>query len=548
MFIPAKVVESKMIDLPKNPSNGAEPDIKTLREVGDKCDPRNGNDDCATSMRCQDDDANGHWTCDCEPGFFVPNDDGHCVKALDPFVSKITESQNINSKTPICKDIKKKKYCKNQQKNGNCDKTAVIEKCMKTCDKCPSSDEIEQLKDEMDLLKETIINQNIVIAELTKEVVQNEENTNKLNKTSLDTMDNISNLMSKLDKNHQDVSNSIQQHESVLEDITSDIVEIKATVADNVQDIALNSAKLDLLTKNKIGSQIVVAGGNPYKDDCQVFDMTSNNSCSNISPYPLELQYATGVVLYGSPLICGGYGRKSGESSNAYQSSCYIHHRSSNLWKLHATMTSTRRHLSSAVTDGALWVTGGQTDGNSNLKSTEYIFSDGTVTNGPNLPTGRYGHCMVTLHDDKVMILGGYPSSNYRNVLIFDPKDNSFTTGPSLRSNKIYGGCAQFLSAKHNNRPVVLAAGGNTRRAEILDYTNANAWEEIEALPDTYSSYFGARAVQSVSGTGAYLQYEKNFFELICSSTSCNWSIMEETLTTSVNYAVMMYLPDGYTC
>ena len=44
------------------------------------------------------------------------------------------------------------------------------------------------------------------------------------------------------------------------------------------------------------------------------------------------------------------------------------------------------------------------------LASTELVSQDGTISYGTPLPAARYGHCMVTLHDGRVMILGGYPT------------------------------------------------------------------------------------------------------------------------------------------
>ena len=73
----------------------------------------------------------------------------------------------------------------------------------------------------------------------------------------------------------------------------------------------------------------------------------------------------------------------------------------------------------------------------------------------------------------------------------------------------------------------------------------------VESLPTTYDSNFnGARVLPSLSGNGAYLQYKEYIYELTCTSTSCNWSVMTQKLTNSVNAAVMMYLPykEGYTC
>ena len=94
------------------------------------------------------------------------------------------------------------------------------------------------------------------------------------------------------------------------------------------------------------------------------------------------------------------------------------------------------------------------------------------------MPTGRAGHCSITLHDGKIMLIGGHPIRN--GVLVFDPEDNSFKPGPSLLYWREFHGCALFFSAKHGGRPVVLSAGDYYEywTAEILDYSVPNArWE-----------------------------------------------------------------------
>jgi len=289
----------------------------------------------------------------------------------------------------------------------------------------------------------------------------------------------------------------------------------------------------------------VAAGlGGGLRKYSQVVDLQSTCSCSNLPSYPPG---GTGGVLNGSPLICGGWGGAIGERSYL-QSSCYMYDKTSQAWQLHANMTSKRSYSASALIKEALWVTGGY-DGSNFLASSELIYPNGTVTSGPNLPAARFGHCMVNLHDGKVMILGG-TSGTPRYPLIFDPADNSFTNGPSLLYDRSYAGCSLFLSPLHDNRPVVLAAGGQEQAtAEVLDYTNANSWEEIGALPTTHdSNFFGARALPSLAGDGAILQAGKNLYELTCTSTFCNWSIMEKQLRNPAYEAVMMYLPPGYTC
>ena len=71
----------------------------------------------------------------------------------------------------------------------------------------------------------------------------------------------------------------------------------------------------------------------------------------------------------------------------------------------------------------------------------------------------------------------------------------------------------------------------------------------VESLPTTYTGGFpGARAVPSIDGNGAYLQGGQYLYELVCTSSSCTWTVMEQQLSRAVNWAVMMYLPSDYNC
>ena len=140
-------------------------------------------------------------------------------------------------------------------------------------------------------------------------------------------------------------------------------------------------------------------------------------------------------------------------------------------------MKTKRLGPASALVKGTLWVTGGYSGATTD--STEFIHPNGTVAIGPTLPTARDSHCMINLHDKRVMILGGNPPSNKKSVLIFNPADESFTNGPTLLYGRSNPACTLFLSPLHDNRPVVLVAGGyGQATAEVYDYTNGNAWEE----------------------------------------------------------------------
>merc|ERR1712080_645144 len=99
------------------------------------------------------------------------------------------------------------------------------------------------------------------------------------------------------------------------------------------------------------------------------------------------------------------------------------------------------------------------------------------------------------------MILGSdNGTTDAKSVIIYDPDNDKFTSAPSMLYGRNGAGCAMFYSALHENRPVILAAGGrNGVTAEIFDYTVAEKWEEITSLPNTnISDYYGIKALTSV--------------------------------------------------
>ena len=151
-------------------------------------------------------------------------------------------------------------------------------------------------------------------------------------------------------------------------------------------------------------------------------------------------------------------------------------------------MKSIRRDHAATIVNDALFITGGHgidkfsSGSHTHMASSEYIYANGTVESGPNLPESRQGHCSVTLHDGKVLILGAETHSGAvslrKNVMIYDADDHSFTTGPSMNYDRRLAACTVFKSPLHNNRPVVLVAGGfGQNTAEVYDYTNANQWQ-----------------------------------------------------------------------
>merc|ERR1719483_1477296 len=110
--------------------------------------------------------------------------------------------------------------------------------------------------------------------------------------------------------------------------------------------------------------------------------------------------------------------------------------------------------------------------------------------------------------------------------------------------------CSMFQSKFHNDRQVVLCAGGQGDQgtAEILDFSQENAqWTEVDNLPITTQIYAGAGSMPSMTGDGVYLRAGEYLFLFTCDKSSCQWTTVKEGLEES-GFAVMMPLPSDYTC
>merc|ERR1711962_1336636 len=183
---------------------------------------------------------------------------------------------------------------------------------------------------------------------------------------------------------------------------------------------------------------------------------TAGRKCKSFPSFPMALYAATGGIVKGAPIVCGG---ELYPSSNQ----CFIHDLSRNEWRFLSNMTDNRSGASSVVLDDALWITGGGPE--ERRMTTEFIYPSGKVVQGPDLPikldlpARRPGHCMVKLHDGKIMILG-LQYDDYKQVLIYDPKSNSFSKGPPLLYGMVCASCTVFNSPMHNGRPVILLTGG----------------------------------------------------------------------------------------
>jgi hypothetical protein len=237
----------------------------------------------------------------------------------------------------------------------------------------------------------------------------------------------------------------------------------------------------------------MVVGGDDVSDNIQSDAKLSSltRSCSNLQNYPITFYAATGAIVSGHPIICGG--KSTGTSSH---SECYHHSKVSNSWNFLTNMTTIRTLSASVPVNDKLWILGGYNSVNI-LATTEYVSLIGDASQpGLDLPSPRAGHCVVKLSNGQVILLGSHDrdgDAEQKSVFIFDPDAETFEQSlPSMTYKRIFAGCAVFNSPMHENREVVLAVGGldfdattegpdysPTSTAEVLDYSQPNAkWNE----------------------------------------------------------------------
>jgi len=346
-------------------------------------------------------------------------------------------------------------------------------------------------------------------------------------------------------------SDKIHRVADHLDNLKNDVAVNAASIKKNTMDIAHHhpSEWLMVATGN-VGS---MANPSNVVETINMEDSTA--SCKSLPLYPHDIRKANGMTINGEQIIAGGTIEGSGQISEVYKLD-YL----ANSWVLLGNMAEKRNQFAVAELNGGVWAIGGFTGGISLSKaeswssmqsSTEIIYTDGTILDGPDLPQTRARHCAVTLPNGKVVIMGGRTSQSVlsKDVLIYDPSTSTYTSGPQMAYGHENFACVHFYSDKHGGRPVILSAGGISQsKAEIYDYVNG-IWEQIPDIPSPYSpSKDGPRAVPSLDGKGAFLQNGENFFELTCDTSSCTWSVMDQTLDVGRKGVVMMYLPSVFEC
>ena len=92
--------------------------------------------------------------------------------------------------------------------------------------------------------------------------------------------------------------------------------------------------------------------GDIYLDSVQIIHLsTQRKLCPNLKNYPIEMAFASGAIVSGNPVICGGYAY----AAYSMYPQCYKYVNSTNSWTFLTNMTI-GRDFSASVPLGAKYL------------------------------------------------------------------------------------------------------------------------------------------------------------------------------------------------
>ena len=166
------------------------------------------------------------------------------------------------------------------------------------------------------------------------------------------------------------------------------------------------------------------------RSNSEVLDLINTSACKNKAPFAKKTEGATGTLVKGKHLICGG------KDSDLYYDECYRITKSSTI--LVMEMKSKRVYASGAVVDYIkLWMLGGMSCNYDSciLNSTEYIHIGEGSYSGPDLPMKMYGHVITAMNSSTYIITGGGQDSLMK-TFYYSENNQEWITGPNVTEGR----------------------------------------------------------------------------------------------------------------
>ena len=178
--------------------------------------------------------------------------------------------------------------------------------------------------------------------------------------------------------------------------------------------------------------------------------------CNNWPDFPISVWGATGGLIGGTVIICGGIG---------YVDECYSLTAEKTTLVTHMSVVRSRA-ASIVINDNTLWVTGGDGyDKGEYLASTEYVtLTEAMSGPGPDLPMALYAHAMVAINSTCSMVIGGGGQKGgiwhiFPLTYFYEHNEGEWINGPSLMQAR-YTHAAGIITDEVTGAHFVAVTGG----------------------------------------------------------------------------------------
>ena len=272
----------------------------------------------------------------------------------------------------------------------------------------------------------------------------------------------------------------------------------------------------------------------------------------NLQPFPFRSYGASGAIINGTPMICGG--TKKHLSSDA----CYIYEKGEWIEDKVASLSTPRVHSGSVVLDKKLIMVGGD-EGRYYLDTIEVVSPEAKSTIlDVDLPFGIKGACVVAWDENTLFVIGGYSEHFLTKTYFINIRDETIEEGPALSTGRASHGCQEVIV---QNKPYIIVAGGNGQGGPLKSTEMLEKWLEIDQDAKAKGWISGKDIpvdnvieglqmvaspkkdfVYSIGGYGA----KNKVFKFSCSDgklQNCKWEF-ESRLSVPRYESVAMSLPD----
>merc|ERR1719367_275582 len=172
------------------------------------------------------------------------------------------------------------------------------------------------------------------------------------------------------------------------------------------------------------------------------------------------------------------------------------------------------------------------------------------MSNGPELPFGMSGSCIVPWDNNTFLVIGGGAYSGRKETYFFHMDNKTMSNGPELLNERTTHACHEI---KVNDQEFIVVVGGRKAitSTEVLPKSSyTNGWQYGVEFPITI---FNPQIVASKDKQNLYTfgnvkdRHNKEIYKLSCleSINNCAWTKIDTKLTLERYGTVAMRIPNA---